>query len=318
MKISCDIIRDILPLYAENMVSNATKEMVDGHLSECEACTQELAEMKKPEKVPAEVETGALKRLGDSIRRRRILAVMAAFLFIVTVILGGALMLDATVYLSAGQAVKEICVEAEGVKILWDDRIIGTSAVVQTDDPRNYSVTAWTNLHRLLFPSERVSYDQLSEEMQALISEEQYEAFDNSSFYTLEAPDATNFIYTDPGSLSMTLLLNAGQPLPEEPIMEVNQNCAYYAVAMAALSALCILAGMLYRGRWYGELTLRLGVVLGSLAVSCVVVTAGQLRGLDGAFQEMLTDSSVVAVPMALFGLCVLQLVKLNRRDRGM
>ena len=33
MKISCEIIRDILPLYAEGMASQATKEMVEQHLA---------------------------------------------------------------------------------------------------------------------------------------------------------------------------------------------------------------------------------------------------------------------------------------------
>ena len=45
MEISCDIIKDILPLYAEDMVSNATREMVDEHLCKCDDCTKELASL---------------------------------------------------------------------------------------------------------------------------------------------------------------------------------------------------------------------------------------------------------------------------------
>ena len=56
MKISCDIIRDILPLYAEDMVSTATKEMVDEHLCECESCTAELENLRKPAKLPVEAD----------------------------------------------------------------------------------------------------------------------------------------------------------------------------------------------------------------------------------------------------------------------
>ena len=32
MDISCDVIRDLLPLYAEDMVSEDSKWLVDGHL----------------------------------------------------------------------------------------------------------------------------------------------------------------------------------------------------------------------------------------------------------------------------------------------
>ena len=318
MKIPCDIIRDILPLYAEDMVSNATKNMVDEHLTDCEACAAELENLRKPEKVPAVISTDSLKRVGDAIRRRRILSVMAVFLFIATLMIGGALMLDARIYLSAGEAVEDIFVEDDGVKILWNEQIIGTSARVDTDDPSNYAVTAWTNLYNILFPAERVPYEQLSDEVKALVTEEQYAAFDNSSFYSLDKPSETNFIYENLSENSMTLILNAEQPFPDGPIMQVESYTGYYAASLAFLAVVGILFGALYKNRWYGELAFRLSIVLGSLALSALVVTAGQLRGLDGCFQQILVDSSAVAVPMTLFGLCVLQLLKLNRQDKGL
>ena len=318
MNISCDIIKDILPLYAEDMVSNATKDMVEEHLCTCEGCKLELEGLKKPARVPVEIATESLKRVGDSIRRRRILAVMAVFLFIATVIVGGALMLDAKIYLSANEAVEDIYVEGDGVTILWNDQIIGTSAKVYTDDPGNYAVTAWTNLQSILFPTERVPYDQLSDEIKVQISEEQYAAFDNSSAYSLEWPEETNFIYVDPSEGSMTLILNAEQPFPEGPMMDVEPYTGYYAAGFVFLGALCFLFDMLNRNRWYGELAGRLAVVAVSLAISTVVVTAGRFTGLAGDFQEMLVDSSAVAVPMTLFGLCLRQLIKLNRQDKGL
>lgn len=318
MNISCDIIKDILPLYAEDMVSKATKDMVEEHLCDCEGCTKELEGLRKPAKLPAEVATDALKRVGDSIRRRRILAVMSVFLFIATVILGGTLMLDAKIYLSANEAVEDIYVDDDGVKILWNDQIIGTTARVNTEDTGNYAVTAWTNLYRILFPTERVPYNQLSAEIKAQISEEQYAAFDNSSAYSLEQPEETNFIYVDPSEGSMTLILNADQPFPEGPMMDVEHYTGYYVAGFVFLAVVCFLFGTLNRSRWYGELAGRLAVVAGSLAISAIIVTAGQFAGLAGDFHEMLIDSTAVAVPMTLFGLCLRQLIKLNRRDKGL
>lgn len=318
MKISCDIIRDVLPLYAEDMVSNATREMVDGHLCECEGCTGELEMLKKPQKLPVEADVTSLKRVGDSIRRRRILAVMAVFLLIATLLLGGALMLDAKIYLSAGEAVEDIYVEGDGVKIVWSDQIIGTSALVPMEDASNYAVTAWTNLYRVLSPTERIPYEALSDEMKALVTEEQYSLFDNSSFYELENPTESNFIYVDPSENSMTLILNADQPFPDAPLMDVYPYTAYYVYGLVGLCVLCVLFSTLYRNRWYGELASRLSILIGSLALSAVIVTAGQLTGLAGDFKEAVVDSTAVAVPMCLFGLCVRQLIKLNRQDKGL
>ena len=315
MNISCDIIKDILPLYAEDMVSKATKDMVEEHLCGCEGCAKELEGLRKPAKVPVEIATESLKRVGDSIRRRRILAVMAVFLFIATVIVGGALMLDAKIYLSANEAVEDILLEDDTVKIVWHDGIIGTLGNTYDFDDGNFTVTAWTNLQNILFPVQRVPYEMLDETYKSLVTEEQYAAFDNSSSYGYTE---MNFWYVDINENSMHLLRNAEQPFPEGPMMDVEPYTGYYAAGFVFLGAVCFLFDMLNRNRWYGELAGRLAVLSVSLAISAVVVTAGRFTGLAGDFQEMLVDSSAVALPMTLFGLCLRQLIKLNRQDKGL
>lgn len=46
-KISCDIIRDILPLYLDDVVSDDTKELVEEHLETCDRCKREADILKK-------------------------------------------------------------------------------------------------------------------------------------------------------------------------------------------------------------------------------------------------------------------------------
>jgi hypothetical protein len=128
----------------------------------------------------------------------------------------------------------------------------------------------------------------------------------------------TNFIYVNPRDNSMTLLLNAEQPFPEGPVMDIYFTTGYYFFGMLFLGIVLFLVGKLNRERWYGELAMRLSVVACSLALSIAVVTAGQFRGLEFDFQEAISDSTVVAVPMIMFGLCLRQLIKLNRQDKGM
>ena len=48
MKLECDVIRDLLPLYAEKLASPASSALVEQHLAECEACRAELEQMEKP------------------------------------------------------------------------------------------------------------------------------------------------------------------------------------------------------------------------------------------------------------------------------
>ena len=47
MKNECNIIRDILPLYVEDMVSADTSAFVEEHLEKCAECRAELEDMKK-------------------------------------------------------------------------------------------------------------------------------------------------------------------------------------------------------------------------------------------------------------------------------
>lgn len=52
-KINCNIIRDILPLYLDDVVSDETKQMVEEHLQSCASCRAEASSMKKDVILPA-------------------------------------------------------------------------------------------------------------------------------------------------------------------------------------------------------------------------------------------------------------------------
>lgn len=42
MKIDCCVVRDILPLYAEKLVSEATAAIIEEHINECSSCKKEM------------------------------------------------------------------------------------------------------------------------------------------------------------------------------------------------------------------------------------------------------------------------------------
>ena len=52
MKHNCEVVRDLLPLYHDGVCSKKSREMVEEHLTECEACKKELEEIKKEVSVP--------------------------------------------------------------------------------------------------------------------------------------------------------------------------------------------------------------------------------------------------------------------------
>ena len=53
MKHECSIVRDLLPLYVENLVSTETAQDIDEHLRGCAECQAELAKLKAGEDLSA-------------------------------------------------------------------------------------------------------------------------------------------------------------------------------------------------------------------------------------------------------------------------
>lgn len=99
MKNECSIVRDILPLYLENMVSDETGAFVKEHLKGCPECTAELEALKagpKVEKIGSEMRDSlevevmkSMKATRKKFRKKayRVAAIIAGIFIIVCVLL---------------------------------------------------------------------------------------------------------------------------------------------------------------------------------------------------------------------------------------
>ena len=80
MKLSCDIIRDLLPLYAEELASADSRESVEEHLLGCESCRKAYEDMKTcPVIIPEEPGLDTVRR---GLWRRRLLTALCAVLIV--------------------------------------------------------------------------------------------------------------------------------------------------------------------------------------------------------------------------------------------
>ncbi len=79
MKLSCAVVRDLLPMYAEKLTEEETTELVKEHLEECAECRGRLAEIDTGVTSPVE-STKPMMTLKREIRRRRLYAVLIAAL----------------------------------------------------------------------------------------------------------------------------------------------------------------------------------------------------------------------------------------------
>lgn len=108
MKLMCNVIQDLLPLYAEGMVSPDSRCLVEDHVGSCERCRRELAALGQHLSIPVRTETASLQHLERNIRRRRISAAVLTMLVTAAVLLGIFMYLYGPVYLSAEEAVASV------------------------------------------------------------------------------------------------------------------------------------------------------------------------------------------------------------------
>ncbi|MGP1907985.1 zf-HC2 domain-containing protein [Metabacillus sp. JX24] len=90
MKISCNMIRDILPLYVEDMASQDTRDLVEEHIASCENCKKRLEEMRTFEEPPVDTDIAPLRNIQNTLRKKKlqtiILSVMVTLVFAVVTI----------------------------------------------------------------------------------------------------------------------------------------------------------------------------------------------------------------------------------------
>lgn len=85
MKLNCDVIQDLLPLYEEGLCSEASRKLVEAHLAGCDRCRNQLAAAEKIEQPPlpelSDQDT-AVRSSFRKVRRRWWASLMAALLVV--------------------------------------------------------------------------------------------------------------------------------------------------------------------------------------------------------------------------------------------
>lgn len=87
-KISCNTIRDILPLYVDEVVSEDTRTMVVEHLGQCAECRKQYENMKTKVVVPVEDDIKPLKRFKTAWKKKKIILVCLTVLITIVIIFG--------------------------------------------------------------------------------------------------------------------------------------------------------------------------------------------------------------------------------------
>ena len=146
MNNKCNLIRDILPLYVEDMVSMDTREFVSEHLEHCETCRAELEHMRKPADIIPDADIVPLKKIKKELFIKRLQTVFLTAILacaIVTVLFG---ILTSPKFFPYSDDLFHVNSGTDGsITIAFDNKVTGYSCMKEfNDETEIYQINAWT------------------------------------------------------------------------------------------------------------------------------------------------------------------------------
>jgi len=105
MIVNCDVIQDLLPLYAEELVSDNSRKLVEEHVQQCNACKKCLEKIKLDITVPMEADTTSLCCLRKKIQKRTVWSIATALMLALSIFLGICVCGIVPVWMSADEAI---------------------------------------------------------------------------------------------------------------------------------------------------------------------------------------------------------------------
>lgn len=153
MKNECSIVCDLLPLYAEDMVSEDTAEFVKEHLGNCPTCRAELEKLRKPvqpvaaQHVP-DIDAEPLKRLKKALLMEKVQAILCTAAVLLALMLSGLSFLTAPEYFAYSQELVTVTEGANGeATISFSSEITNYKLqriAVPADKQTVYHLEVWT------------------------------------------------------------------------------------------------------------------------------------------------------------------------------
>lgn len=159
MKNECSIVRDLLPLYAEKLVSENTSEFVKEHLRSCPACRAELEQLREPVQVHAapqpDMDAAPLKRLKKALLRKKVQTILCTAAVLLALMLSVISFLTAPEYFAYSPELVTVTEEASGAVTLSFGSEVTNYKLQQVKDPDErqtvYHLEVWTSAWDKMF-----------------------------------------------------------------------------------------------------------------------------------------------------------------------
>ena len=272
MKPNCEVIKDLLPLYADNMVSKATMETVQDHLSDCDSCRKELERVKAAVTFmvpPHKVTEKQLKRMAY---RKIYMPIIAVLLLLLTVLNGVLICGTIPVWLTYEEAIVSVETVRGGVRLNLTEK----AAEYVFRDTRTDQGSAIG----IVYYGYRLDMGRNARVRDSVLFLDS--AVGDAFWYRGDMVGTEDVLMH--GDLQYSL--QAETRIPNATI--ATSHCLeYLCMATAGAGLLCLVIGLLLRKQGKHIRFIRLAIGFLCCAASCLFVTDGHLLYLESAILPM-------------------------------
>ena len=257
MTSECDLIQDLLPMYAEKIASDSTCSMVEEHVKTCCRCKEMLHGMQQDIVLPTDTDTGMLEKMGVGFRKKSLLSVACVVLALLLLLHGALVLCTVPVWMSAEDAIVET---------------VGVQPLTTMSTPRNQFVFVTApevvRLHQsgsaIWCEGYRISTTTAEPVAASILLNPNTE---DSLFYRgYFAGEENTLLY---GNAEKEIAL-----MPREPGADTDQTLKYLFCTALIGGVLCLVIGLLF-GKRLGKGVTWIGVLLLCVAASAYFVTSG-------------------------------------------
>jgi len=147
MKLSCNIINDLLPLYVEGLASEDTRKAVEEHLADCSACQKNFEKMRKPV-IKTAVESVPLKKVKTALQRQRLKGIALTAVIMLILAVSAIAYLTTPEYLPYSENMFSFSEKEDGTIIVTVNEAISgydVDGYYDSDDPSVYiyNISVW-------------------------------------------------------------------------------------------------------------------------------------------------------------------------------
>ena len=150
MKVTCNVIKDVLPLYLENMLSDDSCTMVEEHIEQCQECKIYLDEMKAFNKMPVDTNTSPLIKIKSTLRKKKIQTAIFSMMFSIMLLVITIAFLTAPEYIPYSERSVTINEIGNGsVLAKFEDTVYGYDISSYPTDNNTgyvYHITTWNSI----------------------------------------------------------------------------------------------------------------------------------------------------------------------------